>query len=543
MIGLGITAFTAASTLNKNGMEMYQDKVIPISALGKIGKYAENTRVNMVSAVLNNDPSFTEQAERNLKEIQETIQIIEGSNLTTNEQIVFEQFQSSWNQFSSIVENNISFIRSNKYEEAREGLKKGGVPFSEASKLILELMEINENLASNLMVENQRSFHMTQLLLLIVIITAIALSIVIAIVGANAIVRPIQMLVEHMEKVTNGDLTMNELTVKNKDEIGKLVKQFNEMVSGLRRIITVIVRTSEEVAATSQEMAASTEQVTTASSEVSNSTHQVAKDAESGSQSVLETSQALLELSSLIQIAKNKATSAELNSKTTLATAEEGKETVLEVVSRMNNIKAKTLETEELITGLNKYTKEITLITETISQIANQTNLLALNAAIEAARAGEAGKGFAVVADEVRKLAEQSNKSAAEVAEIILKVIESTKATVAATNQSRTEVDEGVAVVSKAGDALAKIMDAVQSTVENVSEIVNVTDEEVATSDKIVSLIDNLASFIENTAANAEQVSAATEETYASMQTIAASTEQLSAMAVELKSQVDNFKF
>ncbi|HHY74017.1 MAG TPA: HAMP domain-containing protein [Bacillus bacterium] len=376
-----------------------------------------------------------------------------------------------------------------------------------------------------------------------ILITTIAILIAIAaaVFISNGIVKPIRKLQTAMELAGSGDLTAHT-SIQTKDELQDLSDSFNAMVNNQQKTIKQVYAASDELAASSQEMAASTEEVATASTEVSESTQRLAKEAEEGNNAIIDTSKALLELSSLIQIAKSKAASADDNSQFTLSTANEGKETVEDVISTMENIKAKMEETKTHISSLEHYSKEITTITDTITQIAEQTNLLALNAAIEAARAGEAGKGFAVVADEVRKLAEQSNKGAAEVANLIRLVTETTANTVIATDESSKQVEVGVSAVTKAGNALENIVEAVQKTVSDVTGIVSVTDNEVATSEKIVELINSLATFIETTAASAEEVSASTEETSAAMETIASATEQINAMALELKTSMDQFK-
>lgn len=355
-------------------------------------------------------------------------------------------------------------------------------------------------------------------------------------------VGPLRKMNGQVKQIAEGNLSLEKLSVASKDEIGELAHSFNIMVANLTQIVGSVRKISDEVAASSCQMAASTVQVTTGASEVAGNTQQLAHDAENGNEAILEASLALLELSSLVQIAKIKATSAENNSNVTLKTASEGKQVVIDSMLKMENIKSRTMETEQLILTLDQYSKEIGQITKTMSEIASQTNLLALNAAIEAARAGEAGRGFAVVASEVRKLSEQSNREAAQVAELIRKIMETTAKAVAATYQSRLEVEKGTVVVTKAGHVFDNILQAVDSTVEEVQAIVHVTNDEVATSEKIVKLINELATFIETAAANAEEISASTEQTSALMHGIAASTEQLNIMASELQSSVEVFK-
>lgn len=360
-------------------------------------------------------------------------------------------------------------------------------------------------------------------------------------VMARLIVNPVRHLEEFMAKAGDGDLTVFD-KADYQDEIGELINVFDQMIKRQAQLVGIVQKTAVELNSASEEMAASSEQVTATTSEVARNIQNLAKEADAGQQAVIEASKALLELSSLIQIAKKQAESVAENSNVTLEAVHDGKTTINETVVRMDNIKNQTLETEHLIDDLGQYSEQIGLITDTITSLAQQTNLLALNAAIEAARAGEAGRGFAVVAEEVRKLAEQSNHGAGEVAALVQKITASTGNAVAAMQQNRVEVEQGVTVVHQAGLALDKILTEVNGTVTGVGQIVKIAGEEVATSDKIIDLINSLATVIESADAHAQQVAASTEQTLAAMQTVAASAEQTSAMSVELKSEVDTFK-
>lgn len=357
---------------------------------------------------------------------------------------------------------------------------------------------------------------------------------------AKSIHRPIIELVDIIKKVGKGDLTV-QAAVKSHDELGVLTEELNRSIYYQGDIVKVIRNSSQQIAAGSEEMAASSEQITTSADEITKKIVVVAEEAKKGNESMVEASKALLELSSLVQIAKARAQDAVLNSDVTKKAANEGQLTVAETITRMDNIKHKTLETHQLIETLNGYSEQISLITDTITNIAKQTNLLALNAAIEAARAGEAGRGFAVVAEEVRNLAEQSDKGASEVAALVRKVSESTAAAVIAMQESSQEVDEGVKAVNNAGSALKNILTAVDSTVNEIQKITDITAEEVAKSEQIVKLIDSLATVIEKTDEHAQQVAAAAQEITAAMQNIAASAQETSAMTTELTTKVENF--
>ncbi|MTV49317.1 DUF3365 domain-containing protein [Heliobacillus mobilis] len=353
---------------------------------------------------------------------------------------------------------------------------------------------------------------------------------------------PLDGIVNVVKGLAQGDLTTRVDEHNQSDEIGELTRWFNQMIEEQSNLVGTVRRAADELVHSSKQVAATSDQVSIAASEVAGNIQHVARDASIGNESIMEATKVLHDFSNMIQKAKQQALSAADNSKVTEQAAGEGKRTIAETVVRMEKIKEKAAETEDHISTLSEYSQQIGLITDTITSLANQTNLLALNAAIEAARAGEAGRGFAVVAEEVRKLAEQSNQGATEVAALVRKIAESTAAAVLAMQHSRSEVEQGVVVVNKAGDVLEKILTAVDNTVRDIEEIGQVTEEEVHTSGKILELIQEIARIMENTAANAQEVAASTEQTSASMDTIAHSAEESNAMVTELKKTVDVFK-
>lgn len=445
-------------------------------------------------------------------------------------------------KYGKYMEKMISLYKQDKREEVMQVTINELVPTATAMNAkVDEAKKNSKNHMEQSMVEVAKAAKGAKMAAMLAAVLATIIGILVALFAARSITAPVKELQGLMTEASEGNLLV-QAAVTTQDEVGQLCQSFNTMMASQLEIVTAVKHSSMELAAASEEMAASSVEVSEAANHIADKTQHVASSMEAALNSNTETSQVLIELSSLIHIAKDKATSASSKSEVTIHTARDGKVTVNEAMQCMNNIHTKTVEVEKIITLLNEDSQQIGMINETITGIANQTNLLALNAAIEAARAGEAGRGFAVVAEEVRKLAEQSNIEAGNVSRLISKITENTGGAVVAMKHNLTEVEVGVKAVKKAEISLEKILAAVAETVHDIEGIAKITDDEVASSETIVRLIEVVADSIESTGRDAQEVSAATEETTATIETIAASSQQTSAMAQTLQSLITKFK-
>jgi len=377
---------------------------------------------------------------------------------------------------------------------------------------------------------------------LIVSIVLTVAGILVAIVTASNISKPITIVSKRMSELADGNLQHEPLPVTHRDEIGQLMLSANNMNEKLKQTLSSIHTVSETVAASSEELAQSanevqsgTEQITVTMQELASGTETQASTAgdlagtmTSFQRSIHETTQEGIEL---------KAHSNHVQELTTT-----GKGLMVQSTQQMTTINEIVLDSVKKVEGLNVQSAEISKLVSVIDDISNQTNLLALNAAIEAARAGEHGKGFAVVADEVRKLAEEVQYSVTDISTIVNRIQGETGNVTTALQSGYEEVKRGTVQLNQTNETFEQISEAVEEMILNINTISSNLNKVAQNSESINVSIDEMASISQESAAGVEQTTATVEETAATMEEISRGANHLASMAEELNSQLQQFK-
>ncbi|SDY00626.1 methyl-accepting chemotaxis protein [Evansella caseinilytica] len=542
LAGLGTYATIGFQTMNDNGRTMYQDRVIPLNELASIVQLAENTRVQMVSAVLNEDPAFTENAEHNLELIEDYIVSYGARSLVGEEASVYDAFVTKWHQFSEIVRNNISLIRSNNYDQAREGLAKGGVPFTAASSNLEELRSINATVSERLYEENEKGFEFGRIVIIASSIVATVIAVVIGSYMGSAIGTPLRLVTKRLEKISAGDLTGEEMQLKRKDELGQLAQGMNKMQQHLRNVIKNVSTASSHLTSHSEELTQSAGEVMAGSQHIATTMQELAGGSETQANNTSELSSAIEAYSLEVQAANAKGEHIYETTNNVLHMTAEGDQLLESSVKQMTRIDHIVQEAVTKVKGLDAQSKEISQLVQVIKDISEQTNLLALNAAIEAARAGEHGKGFAVVADEVRKLAEQVGGSVTDITEIVQGIQSESIAAVASLQGGYDEVEKGTAQMKTTRETFTTINQAVQEMVNSMKAITANLSTMASGSEEMTASIEEIAAISEQSAAGIEQTSAAAQQASNSVEEVAASSEELAKLAEELNDLIRVFK-
>lgn len=354
--------------------------------------------------------------------------------------------------------------------------------------------------------------------------------------------RPLADVVTAAHDIADGDLQIKQIRYAGDDEIGDLLKAFSHMAKNLQEIVAHVSRSAEQVAAASEQLTASADQSALAAGQVAETITSVAAGAYTQGTTVEHTADIVQEMARAIgHIAENSSTVSARSAETSKA-ATIGSQAMQQATDQMQAINRSVSQSAEVVGKLGESSKQIGEIVDVISGIAGQTNLLALNAAIEAARAGEQGRGFAVVADEVRKLAEQSHEAAQKIAHIVREIQAETTSVVTVMQQGTVDVARGSEVIISTGERFTAIVSLVENLNSEIQEITAASEQLSASSEEVVKSVESVKQLAGETAANTQTISAAAEEQSASMEEIAASSQALSRLADELQMVVRKFK-
>ena len=359
---------------------------------------------------------------------------------------------------------------------------------------------------------------------------------------ARRITRPIERLAAAAGVVASGNLAV-KIEARSADEVGSLAKAMQTMVSSLNALIRKVTLTTEQVAASSQELAATSEQSSQASHQVAENVTEMAHGAAVQLEAVDEASAVIGAMTETLRNIEAKVRgAAETCRKTSLAAAD-GYTALHAAIQQMRTIETTVVESAGVVVTLGGKSKEIGQIVDAISAIAGQTNLLALNAAIEAARAGEQGRGFAVVADEVRKLAEQSHASAGQIATLIREIQAETDKAVAAMSQGTREVKTGGELAAAAGQGFGQITSLIEEFSQQVGIMATDVEAMERSSKIVVAVVGRIRGISSETVKQTQTVSAATEEQSAAIGEVASSSQALAKLATELQLEVAKFTY
>ncbi|MDG5473312.1 methyl-accepting chemotaxis protein [Jeotgalibacillus sp. ET6] len=440
------------------------------------------------------------------------------------EQRVFSMYDSGREEEARV------FFRSN-YEPTARSLMDSLTTLSEEqqAKMDLAILE-NEAQAENM-------------ILTIVVVTSIVLaaSFGLSMLAAHRITKPIRMVTSRMKAIARGQLPADPLIINSKDELGTLVNTVNEMNTQLRHLVSDINSVSSTVLSRGSMLSSHASEVREGSSQIASTMIELADGAGIQAESSSSLSHKITAFSNEISSSASLGEQARDTAEKTLVLTKEGAANMSETIQKVQDINHNFKLAMNRVEGLDSQTENISQLVQVIQQIADQTNLLALNAAIEAARAGEHGRGFAVVADEVRKLAEQVSSSISGITSIILTIQTESKEVVEVLKQGYGLVEEGTDQMEKTNQSFSSINDQVKQVSAEITTVANSLYDVVKRTNEINQNIEQIAAVSEEAAAGIEETSASAEDAYSTMQQVFETAKDLEQDAEQLNVHLSQF--
>ena len=498
----GLMGMNSLSTMHDRSKEIDEVWIPTLNAVGDLNSALMRYRVFTVRAAVDINPAVVAKAETDLAarqvDLDKAQKIYEDLITEPEEREVFDKFSKIKDLYTQGAREVVGAMKNDDQPRALHIIEEDLNPRAdEMAVLVAQLIKISRDAAAAGAAEAEAVYKGILRVVILSIIVALAITFVLAMLITRSIVTPLKVAVAATETIATGNLTQ-KINFEGKDEPAQLLASLALMQDNLRTTITQIGNSSVQLASAGEELSSVSEESS--------------RNLQRQNDEIQQAASAVTEMSAAVdEVARNAVSTAE-ESKESSRLAHEGRERVNQTVQSLKSMMSDIHQTATLIGGLAEHSKDIGQVLDVIRAIAEQTNLLALNAAIEAARAGEAGRGFAVVADEVRALAHRTQVSTQEIEQMISKVQGGTAAAVEAMRASVDQSGKTLSVAESAGDALEQIYRKADQIGERNLVIASASEEQAAVAREVDRNIVNISDLSTQSAAAANQTSAATYE-------------------------------
>ncbi len=541
LIVAGVSSY-AARYLNNSYDTLLNGHVENISAIKDLKYFAADETKYMRGYLLTGQQDQLNQLQDAKQSTTKQIAMLEQMLSGNNAQLLGE-FKSVQNDYATLTEQLTALKQQGDAATYNQLVATKCVPMAEALADKAEAMEDYER--QQLVqerAENAHTVNVVQWTLITVGIVAVLLGIIIATFVVRMFSRPIKLVADSASEIANGNLTIPDIEIHSKDELGQMATAFNSMKNKLRELMNMIASSSEQMAAASEQLYANAEEGISVSSNTAAIVSGMSDSATAQRMQVNENKQRLDQNSSSIADIVAATSQVSQSSERVLSEVEQGNRNVQHTVTQMSVIDQTVQETAASLYKLAEHSQEIAAIIQVIRDIASQTNLLSLNASIEAARAGEHGNGFAVVASEVKKLADYSSQSAGQISTKIEDMIQNMSYTVSKMEEGARQVQSGTAAVQQMGAIFDTVQDTIQIVSVQVKEALQASDVLSRSASSIMDAENHIVGMADMIMDNSRTATDASNQQVSMMQDISAAADSLSQISMELQEEIRKFR-
>ncbi|KAF1011221.1 MAG: Methyl-accepting chemotaxis protein McpQ [Pseudomonas fluorescens] len=517
VVVLGVFAVNRMVLIREASVDMATNQLPSVAYLGNLTENVLRLRIMSFRVLVNRDPAGLQEAQVRMGVLNENIRKAQAGYAPLpagpEEQALYKAFVNTLENYLKAQDEMLALSRQNKVEEMRalinSRIKEGTDTMGEQLNKLIAINTADARAASD---DAQQSYDDAITGIIVVAVIAALATVVLALLLTRSIVAPLQKAVTAAETIAGGNLS-KPIETDGKDEPARLLGALSNMQNNLRQTIQHIAGAATQLASAAEELSAVTEEASRGLQQQNNEIDQAAT--------------AVNEMTAAVEeVARNAVSTSEASSQSNQA-AREGRDRVVDTVEAIQTMTRDVHSTAQLIEGLATQGRDIGKVLDVIRAIAEQTNLLALNAAIEAARAGEAGRGFAVVADEVRALAHRTAQSTQEIEKMVAGIQSGTGEAVQSMQQSNQRTQSTLELARAAGVALEQITQSISLINERNLVIASASEEQAQVSREVDRNLVNIRDLATQSAAGANQTSAASHE--------------LSRLAVDLNAMVARF--
>lgn len=488
-----------------------------------------------------NETHLTDYESRK-ERVDELLDYLQGTITTENQQSLFDEVTKNnaildETFYGDVIENvgateEIRRLYSNRFSSA-----------TNTTSLYLQYLR-DLTIEDKDQTVNQAESSQQQALILLLgsMLASLVIGLVLVLFISRYISKHLNSVVKASNTIASGDLSQAPINYQGRDEIGRLSQSINDMQTQLLTMINKIDETSVEVKDSSIALNQSAEDVKIGTEQIAITMEELATGTESQATYAGDLAETMKDFSDRITSISKSSETINASSNIVLEETQAGNTYMKKSIKQMTTIDAIVKEAVEKVKGLDHQSKEISKLVNVIKDIADQTNLLALNAAIEAARAGEHGKGFAVVADEVRKLAEQVNHSIGDITNIVQTIQSESKTVSQALSTGNEEVEQGKVDITRTGERFASIENAIEEMTSHVKTVMAGLQVLANESEQVNGSVQEIASISQESAAGVEETSASAEEASSSMEAVAKGATSLREAAEALNQLIRQFK-